>query len=248
MESQMEATEAAIDLERWDWPWAKDDATTAKTDPRVSFMGKMRSYFGLETQKEAEQIAFLEAKKVGYTFPHYSESDRECFLAVKPGYLEQCRNAAHGSIGDVRKGESGECETSADCVCDRFNVPGIGGGTDKRYKEVGMPCTDEVVQFLTVMDRDAAVGNFLDPKRYSWETRCYMPKTTSWLWGDKDDRSKSKCMCVLVDNTLTAEATQDAETQMCSYTPMEVDEAAVSSRLDGAEEADKYTKSGHMGG
>ena len=200
-------------------------------------MGKMRSYFGLETQKEAEQIAFLEAKKVGYTFPHYSESDRECFLAVKPGYLEQCRNAAHGSIGDVRKGESGECETSADCMCDRFDD-----------KEVSMPCTDEVVKFLTVTDKDAAVGNFLDPKRYSWETRCYMPKTTSWLWGDKDDRSKSKCMCVLVDNTLTAEATQDAETQMCSYTPMEVDEAAVSSRLDGAEEADKYTKSGHMGG
>ena len=111
-----------------------------------------------------------------------------------------------------------------------------------------MPCTDEVVQFLTVMDQGRALGNFLDPKRYSWETRCYMPKTTSWLWGDKDDRSKSKCMCVLVDKSLTAEATQDAETQMCSYTPMEVDEAAVSSRLDGAEEADKYTKSGHMGG
>ena len=110
------------------------------------------------------------------------------------------------------------------------------------------PCTDEVVKFLTEMDPHAAVGNFLDPKRYSWETRCYMPKTTSWLWGDKDDRSKSKCMCVLVDKSLTAEATQDAETQMCSYTPMEVDEAAVSSRLDGAEEADKYTKSGHMGG
>ena len=43
-------------------------------------------------------------------------------------------------------------------------------------------------------------------------------------------------------------AAQDAETQMCSYTPMEVDEAAVSSRLDGAAEAETYTKSGHMGG
>ena len=90
-----------------------------------------------------------------------------------------------------------------------------------------MPCEEQVVKFLTELDPDAAVGNFLDPKRYAWSTRCYVPKTTSWLWGDKDDRSKSKCMCVLVDNTLTAEATQDAETQMCSYTPMEVDEAAV---------------------
>ena len=112
---------------------------------------------------------------------------------------------------------------------------------------MGLPCEEQVVKFLTELDPDAAVGNFLDPKRYAWSTRCYVPKTTSWLWGDKDDRSKSKCMCVLVDNALTAEATPDSETQMCSYMPMEVDEKAAESSLNGASDADEFTHSSHMG-
>ena len=122
-------TQALIegDLERWNWPWSKDDARTSNTDPKLSLMahsrvqkeceysaqlikslgqitvngacsrpgliwhwntlgsadalssrslftevecmldaqGRMRSWFGMETNKEAEQIMFLEAKKVG---------------------------------------------------------------------------------------------------------------------------------------------------------------------------------------
>ena len=34
---------------------------------------------------------------------------------------------------------------------------------------------------------------------------------------------------------------------MCSYTPMEVDEKAVESSLNGASDADEFTHSSHMG-
>ena len=169
-------------LEReWNWPWARDDKRSAASDPRLSFMGKLRSFFGLETAKEAEQIAFLEAKKVGYTFPHYSEDDRECFLAVRPGFLEQCRNEAHGSIGEALRSETGECETSAECECNRFdlepekesevpegtNLAADGPLVDK-YKRVGMPCGDNIAQFLVSTVPHISTGRFLDPSRYSW--------------------------------------------------------------------------------
>ena len=68
-----------------------------------------------------------------------------------------------------------------------------------------------------------------------------MPKRSSWLWGDSEDRSKSKCMCVLVDTQLTAASTPDSEPQMCSYTPIEVDTRAVESSQGLAEESDQFT-------
>jgi len=234
------------ELERWDWPWAKDDAASAKTDPRVSFMGRMRSWFGLETQKEAEEIAFIEAKKVGYAFPHYSESTRECYLGVKPGFLEQCRSQPmRPEVDDQGDTVEGECKSAIDCTCDRFDLKGVstktGGAVDSRPFQ--MPCEEQMTEFFADLVPHASVGRFIDPNRYKWEVGCYIPTRSSWFWKDSKDMSKSKCGCFLVDTLLTAEATEETEGQMCSYAPMEVDSSKVTGAMDGAEQADQYTAS-----
>ena len=238
------------ELERWDWPWAKDDGATAKTDPRVSFMGRMRSWFGLETQKEAEEIAFLEAKKVGYAFPHYSESTRECYLGVKPGFLEQCRSQPmRPEVDEQGDTVEGECKTAIDCTCDRFDLRGTAtaDGDDVDSDPFQMPCEEKMTEFFSELVPHASVGRFIDPNRYKWEVGCYIPTRSSWFWKDAKDTSKSKCGCFLVDTLLTAEATEETEGQMCSYAPMEVDSSKVTGAMEGAEQADSYTASAHAG-
>jgi len=206
-------------------------------------MGRMRSWFGLETQKEAEEIAFLEAKKVGYGFPYYSEATRECYLGVKPGFLEQCRAQPMRPTEDEQGDEvEGECKSAVDCTCDRFDLEGKEGSGP-----FPMPCEEEMTKFFSDLVPHSSVGRFIDPNRYKWEVGCYIPTRSTWFWKDSKDMSKSKCGCFLVDTLLTAEATEETEGQMCSYAPMEVDSSKVTGAMDGAEEADKYTASEHAG-
>ena len=131
--------------------------------------------------------------------------------------------------------------TADDCSCNRFNLKAKDGGSPRpEDKEVGMPCEEQMASTLTTgtMTSHATLGPFLDPGRFQWRVGCYVPKKTTWFWGEKDDLSKSKCGCFLQDTKISAEGGSNGES-MCSYAPMEVDARAVETSTESATEADK---------
>ena len=196
-------------------PWAKDDASRPRPTRACRSRGRCDPTSGWRSRRR-QKIAFLEAKKVG-TRPHYAESDRECFLAVKPGYARavRTRRAARSATCARARAVNARPPPTASATASTTKrsarsrhadeaVAPHGDGPGRRRRQ--LPRSEALLvgrRVLHAEDDELALGRQGRPLR------------------------QSKCMCVLVDNTLTAEATQDAETQMCSYTPMEVDEAAV---------------------
>ena len=120
----------------------------------MSFLDRIKSYFGMESQQTAEEIAYLEAKKQGYSFPHWSSVDGQCLVGVKPGFLQQCRALWDGAV--FNKG--GECTEAADCACDAFD---LRGAMSKARPADVTP--------KRLIGREAGRG-----LRQPWHTRCCM--------------------------------------------------------------------------
>ena len=81
-----------------------------------------RQFFLSEKQKSIQELTFLEGQKIGYKFPYYQSKEGSCYLAVKPGFSEQCRTLE----GPEQRKESGlsaeaECTDGSECQCDAFD-------------------------------------------------------------------------------------------------------------------------------
>ena len=202
-------------------------------DPKLSFMQKAKAFFGFRSQQTAEQIAYLEAKKAGYAFPHWDKqggNDGQCLVAVKPGFLQQCvpyaKERVYGS-------KIGECSEAADCDCDRFDYESSEEGKDGEKFRNKMPCEDIPMEETLKRLGDLNILEYIDQAKYKWKVGCYVPEKTWAFFSEKDDASKSKCGCFLVQEKLTADEASAQE--VCAYTPTQQDKKSSGDAMDQAQ-------------
>ena len=202
-------------------------------DPKLSFMQKAKAFFGFRSQQTAEQIAYLEAKKAGYAFPHWDKqggNDGQCLVAVKPGFLQQCvpyaKERVYGS-------KIGECSEAADCDCDRFDYESSEEDKDGEKFRNKMPCEDIPMEETLKRLGDLNILEYIDQAKYKWKVGCYVPEKTWAFFSDKDDASKSKCGCFLVQEKLTADEASAQE--VCAYTPTQQDKKSSGDAMDQAQ-------------
>ena len=80
---------------------------------------------------------------------------------------------------------------------------------------------------------DLNILEYIDQAKYKWKIGCYVPEKAWSFFSDKDDASKSKCGCFLVQEQVTADDASAEE--VCSYTPAQQDRKSSEQAMDKAE-------------
>ena len=96
-----------------------------------------------------------------------------------------------------------------------------------------MPCEDIPMEETLKRLGDLNILEYIDQAKYKWKVGCYVPEKTWAFSSDKDDASKSKCGCFLVQEKLTADEASAQE--VCAYTPTQQDKKSSGDAMDQAE-------------